>query len=208
MAEWRTKELLIAMFAGAVLVVLLFHLAFDVPGRNVGGMVSGALWIAFILSGTVGLGRSFILGRHRGTVDGLLLSPVDHSAIYLARWLSNWFFISLVEVVTLPLASALFDVDLIRPDLLLVTILGTGGFVGMGTLLSAMATNTRTQEILLPLLLIPVCMPLFLAAVKATTGLLDGNTLTEVIHWLQVVVGLDIIFIILPLVLFDYVVEE
>jgi len=195
------------MFAFAVLVILIFNLAFELRVTNVREVVPGALWVAFTFSGMLGLSRSFVLETDRGSLDGLLLSPVDRSAIYLAKWLSNWLFISLIEVIALPLASGLFNLNLIRADLLLITVLGTGGYAGVGTLFSAMAANTRTREMLLPMLLLPVAMPLLLAAVKATDGLLNGDTLAGVSHWLEILVGFDLIFVTLAYVLFDYVVE-
>jgi heme exporter protein B len=207
-AEWRTREVLSAMFAFAVLVILIFNLAFDLRVGNVREVVPGALWVAITFAGMLGLNRSFVLERDRGSLDGLLLGPMDRSVIYLAKWLSNWLFMSVVEAVTLPLASALFNLNLIRADLLLITALGTGGYAGVGTLFSAMTANTRTREVLLPVLLFPVAVPLLLAAIKATGGLLDGGTLAGVSHWLQILIGFDLIFVILAYVLFDYVVEE
>jgi len=207
-AEWRTKELLSAMFALAALVILIFNLAFELRVGNVREVVPGALWVAFIFAGMLGLNRSFVLEKDRGSLDGLLLGPMDHSIIYLAKWLSNWLFISLVEALTLLLASALFNLNLIRADLLLITALGTGGYAGVGTLFSVLTANTRTREVLLPVLLFPVVMPLLLAAVKATGGLLNGDTLAEVSHWLQILIGFDLIFVALAYVLFHYVVEE
>lgn len=207
-AEWRTKELLSAMFALAALVILIFNLAFELRVSNVREVVPGALWVAFIFAGMLGLNRSFVLEKDRSSLDGLLLGPMDHSIIYLAKWLSNWLFICLVEALTLLLASALFNLNLIRADLLLITALGTGGYAGVGTLFSVLTANTRTREVLLPVLLFPVVMPLLLAAVKATGGLLDGDTLAGVSHWLQILVGFDLIFVALAYVLFDYVVEE
>lgn len=208
MAEWHTKEVLSAMFAFAALVILIFNLAFELRVGNVREMVPGALWVAFTFSGMLGLNRSFTLEKDRGSLDGLLLGPMDHSAIYLAKWLSNWLFISLIEAITLPLASALFNLNLIRADLLLITALGTGGYAGVGTLFSALTVSARTREMLLPALLFPITVPLLLAAVKATGGLLDGDTLAGVGHWLSLLIAFDLIFVTLAYILFDYVVEE
>jgi heme exporter protein B len=207
LAEWRARELLGAMFAFAVTVILIFSVAFEPGAGDARGVVPGALWVAFTFSGLLSLTRSFVLERDRGSLDGLLLSPVDRSAIYVAKWLTNWLFISLVEVIVLPVASALFNLSLIRADLLLIIILGTGGYAGVGTLFSAMSANSRTRGALLPVLLLPVLVPLLLAAVKATGGVLNGDSLAGVSHWLQILVGFDLIFVALACVLFDYVVE-
>lgn len=207
-AEWRAKEVLSAMFALAVLVLLIFNFAFELRVGNVREVVPGALWVAFTFAGMLGLNRSFVSERDRGCLDGLLLAPADRSAILLAKSLSNWLFISLIEAIILLLASALFNLNLIRADLLLITALGTGGYAGLGTLMSAMTASTRAREVLLPVLLLPPAVPLLLAVVKATGGLLDGDTLAGVGHWLQMVVGFDIVFLTLAGVLFGYVVEE
>jgi heme exporter protein B len=203
---WRA--ILSARFALAVLVILISYVVFKLRAGNVRETVTAAVWMAVTVSGMLSLSCSFVQERARGSLDGLLLSPVDRGAIYLAKWLSNWLFISLVQAVTLPLASALFGVDLIRADLLLIMALGTGGYAGVGTLLSAMASNARTREMLLPVMLLPVAMPLLLAAVKTTSDLLHGETLTGAGRWLQFMVGFNLILVILSSVLFDYAVRE
>lgn len=205
---WRAKKLLSARFALAVLVILISYLAYKLRAGDVREIVTAALWIALTLSGMLSLSYSFAQERDRGSLDGLLLSPVDRSAIYLAKWLSSWLFVCLVQVVTLPLASVLFSIDLMRADLLLITALGAGGYAGVGTLLSAMVANTRTREILLVVILLPVAVPLLLAAVKATSDLLHGDTLSGARYWLQFMVGFNLIFVILSSVLFDHAVRE
>jgi len=205
---WRAKKLLGARFALAVLVILMSYLAFELRTGDVREVVTPALWIALILSGMLSLSYAFVRERDRGSLDGLLLSPVDRSAIYLAKWLSSWLFICLVQVVTLPLASVLFKIDLLRVDLLLITVLGTGGYAGVGTLLSAVASNTRSREILLPVMLLPIAAPLLVAATKATNDLLYGDTLAGARYWLQFMVGFNFIFAILSSVLFDHAVRE
>lgn len=205
---WRAKKLLSATFALAVLVILMSYLAYKLRAGDVREIVTAALWIALTLSGMLSLSYSFAQERDRGSLDGLLLSPVDRSAIYLAKWLSSWLFICLVQVVTLPLASVLFSIDLMRADLLLITALGAGGYAGVGTLLSAMVSNTRTREILLVVMLLPVAVPLLLAAVKATSDLLHEDTLSGARCWLQFMAGFNLIFAILSSVLFDHAVRE
>lgn len=205
---WRAKKLLSARFALAVLVILMSYLVYELRGGDVREIVTAALWIALTLSGMLSLSYSFIQERDRASLDGLLLSPAGRSVIYLAKWLASWLFICLVQAVVLPLASVLFSIDLIRADLVLIIVLGTGGYAGVGTLLSAMASNARPRETILVVILLPVAVPLLLAAFKATSGLLHRDTLTGARRWLQFMVGFNLIFVILSSVLFDHAVRE
>ena len=146
--------------------------------------------------------------KDRGCLDGLLLAPVDRSAIYFGKMLGNFLFITVVEAIILPIFSALYNVNLIQPLVLLVLLLGTLGFSGVGTLFSAMAVHTRAREVLLPILLFPIIVPSLIAAVKLTGGLLDGQILADMANWMRLLVAFDIILIAVSYMTFDYVVEE
>jgi heme exporter protein B len=122
--------------------------------------------------------------------------------------LGNLIFISAIEALMLPIFSALFDLNLIQPALLLTIFLGTLGFVVVGTLLSAMAVNTRAREVILPVLLFPIILPVVISAVKVTAGILDGQPLGDLLHWLRFLIGFDIIFLVVCYMTFDYVVES
>jgi heme exporter protein B len=209
-AELRTKEMFSAMFVFAVLVVVIFHFAFDlrVTGEAVREVAPGALWVAFAFSGILGLNRAFVAERDRGCLDGLLLAPVDHTAIYFGKMLSTVLFMLVVEVVTLPVFTAFFGVNLFDLRLVAVILLGTLGFAGVGTILSAMTAQTRAREVLLPILLLPVATPVLIAAVKATAGILDGLATAEIARWLQLLLAFDVIFPAAAFMTFDYVVKE
>lgn len=146
--------------------------------------------------------------KDRGCLDGLLLAPVDRSAIYFGKMISNLAFMLIVEVVVLPVYSVLYNVNLFQPGLLMVILLGSIGYAGVGTLLSAMSVQTRTRDILLPILLFPVIIPVLLSAVKASSGFLDGVELSEIILPINLLIVYDVIFISLAFMFFEYVVEE
>jgi len=209
-AEFRTKEMFSAMFVFAVLVIVVFNFAFElrVSGDEVRRIAPGVLWVAFAFSGVLGLNRAFVLEKDRGCLDGLLLAPVDHTVIYFGKMLSTVLFMLVVEVIVLPVFTAFFGVNLFDLRLLLVVVLGTLGFAGVGTILSAMTAQTRAREVLLPILLLPVAAPVLIAAVKATAGVIDGLALGEIAHWLQLLVAFDILFPAVALMAFDYVVKE
>jgi heme exporter protein B len=209
-AEVRTKEMFSAMFVFALLVIVVFNFAFDlrVTGEQVRQVAPGALWVAFAFSGVLGLNRAFVLEKDRGCLEGLLLAPADHTAIYFGKMISTMLFMLVVEAFMLPVFTALFGVSLFDLRLLLIVVLGTLGFAGVGTILSAMTAQTRAREVLLPILLLPVAAPVLIAAVKATAGVLDGLTMLDIARWLQLLVAFDIIFPAVAFMSFDFVVRE
>jgi heme exporter protein B len=207
-AELRTKDILSSMLVFAGLSVLIFQFAFDLRADNVRLVLPGVLWIAITFAGVLGLNRSFILEQDRGSLEGLLLAPVDRSAIYFGKLIGNLLFIFIVELLLLPLMTVLFNVWLLSPALLLVMALGTIGYAAVGTLFAALSINTRAREVMLPILLFPVMVPVFVAGVQAVGRLLDGDSLADIARWVQLLVAYDAIFLAAAMLLFDFVVEE
>ncbi|OGO62931.1 MAG: cytochrome C biogenesis protein [Chloroflexi bacterium RBG_19FT_COMBO_55_16] len=206
----RSRELLSAMLVFALLVILIFNFALDLDPktRQESTITAGVLWVIFTFAGTLGLNRSMAVEKDRGCIDGLLLAPVDRSAIYFGKTIANLVFMLIVEIIVLPIYSLLYNVNLFQPGLLLVTLLGSVGYVAVGTLLATMAVQARTRDVLLPILLFPVVLPIVLSAVKASGGFLDGIEMTEIRPWLNLLVVYDIIFIAIAFMVFDFVVEE
>jgi len=205
--EMRSREMLSSMFVFALIVMLVFSFSFELRVDNAIQVAPGVLWVAFTFAGMLGLGRSFILERDQGCLDGLLLCPVDRSVIFLGKMLGNLLFMSMIEIIILPLCLALFDLPF-KPLLLPVILLGTVGFAAVGTLFSAMTVHARAREVLLPILLFPIAIPLLIAAVKLTAGLFDGQPWSTMGRWLQFLIGFDVIFLTVSYLTFDYVVEE
>jgi heme exporter protein B len=141
-------------------------------------------------------------------MDGLLMAPVDRSAIFFGKALGNLIFIGIVELALLPLCTVLFGASLLRPAVLLVVALGTIGYAGAGTLLAAVAVNTRAREVLLPVLLLPLVVPALIAAVKATAWLVDGGSLVEVTGWVNLLVVYDLVMLAVSMLTFEYAVSE
>ncbi|MCS7221960.1 MAG: heme exporter protein CcmB [Anaerolineae bacterium] len=207
-SELRTREIVSAMFVFALLATLIFQFAFDLRVDNVRQVVPGVLWVAIAFSGVLGLNRSFIMESDKGCLEGLLLTPVDRSAIYFGKMLGNLLFMLVVEVIILPLFALLFNLPMWMPGILLVVLLGTFGLAAVGTLFSAMTVNTRAREVMLPILLFPVVVPVLIAGVRMTGGFLDGTALSEMRNWMQLLIGFDMVFLALAFMTFDYVVEE
>lgn len=207
-AELRSRELFSAMLVFSLLIILIFNFALELDVKTRQSVTAGVLWSTFAFAGTLGLNRSMAIEKDRGCMDGLLLAPVDRSAIYFGKVISNLAFMLIVEIIVLPVYSILYNVNLFQPGLLLVILLGSIGYVGVGTLLSAMSVQTRTRDILLPILLFPVVVPVLLAAVKASNGFLEGLELSEFLMPINLLITYDIIFIALAFMVFDSVVEE
>ena len=206
--ELRSRELLSAMLVFALLVILIFNFALELEPKARLSVTSGILWATFAFAGTLGLNRSMATEKDRGCLDGLLLAPVDRSAIFFGKAIGNLAFMLIVEAIVLPLYSALYNVNLFRPGLLVVILLGSVGYVAVGTLLASMAVQTRTRDVLLPILLFPVVIPVLVAAVKASTGFIQGWPMADIWPNINLLIVYDVIFIAVAYMVFDYVVEE
>ena len=204
--ELRSKQMWTGMGLFALLVLVIFNFAFDLRVDNKAAVAPGALWIAFVFASLLGLGRTIAAEREKGAMDRLLLCPVDRKAIYLAKLLGNILFIGVVELVALPVFVVLFDVSLSGGMLVLVVITGTIGVAAIGTLFSAMAAATRARELLLPILVFPLIVPVVIGAVRATSDLIVP--LANEPPWLGLIVAFDIIFLSISMLTFQYVIEE
>jgi heme exporter protein B len=207
-AELRSRELLSAMLVFALLVILIFNFALELDANARATVTAGVLWVSFAFAGTLGLNRSMAMEKDRGCLDGLMLAPVDRSAIYFGKAIGNLIFMLIVEAIVLPVYSILYSVNLFIPGLLLVILLGSIGYVAVGTLLSSMAVQTRTRDVLLPILLFPLVIPILIAAVKGSTGFLQGIDLVDIRPWLNLLFVYDVIFTAIAFMVFDYIVEE
>ena len=209
-AELRSRELLSAMLVFALLVILIFNFALElnVRTRTDPTITAGVLWVTFAFAGTLGLNRSMAMEKDRGCLDGLLLAPVDRSAIYFGKTIGNLIFMLIVEIIVLPVYSILYNTNLFNPGLILVVLLGSTGYVVVGTLLSSMSIQTRTRDILLPILLFPVIIPVFIAAVKASSGFLQHLEMAEIWPWLNLLIVYNLIFTAIAFMTFDFIVEE
>jgi heme exporter protein B len=201
--ELRSKQTWTGMGMFALLVLVIFNFAFDLRVDNKAAIAPGALWVAFVFASLLGLGRTIAA---EGSMDRLLLCPVDRKAIYLAKLLGNMLFIGGVEIVALPVFAALFNVPLFAGALIPIVLLGTLGIAAVGTLFSAMTAATRARELLLPLLVFPLIVPVVIGAVRATAALL-----VPTVHeppWLGLILAFDVIFLSASMLMFEYVIEE
>lgn len=208
-AEFRSRELLSAMLVFSMLVILIFNFALELNIEVRRTVTAGVLWTTFAFAGTLGLNRSMAVEKDRGCMDGLLLAPVDRSAIFFGKAISNLAFMLIVEVIVVPMYALLYnETRIFQPEFLGVLLLGSIGYIAVGTLLSAMSVQTRTRDVLLPILLFPVAVPVLLASVKASGGIVAGLPFEEILAPLNLLIVYDVIFIAASFMIFDYVVEE
>ncbi|RJQ38211.1 MAG: transcriptional regulator [Nitrospiraceae bacterium] len=208
-SELRTKEMLSSMLIFAMLTTVVFSFAFDPDTETVKKVFPGIIWVAFIFAGIMGLNRSFGGERNNDCILGLMLCTQDRGVIYLGKTISNLVFMYIMEGITLPILFVLFDYRLKGSLLLLITVvlLGTWGFIAVGTFMSAMAVNTRNSEILLPIVLFPLIVPVLIAAVQATGIIVNGGNWADTVNWFRVIGAFDVIFTIVPWLLFEYLLE-
>jgi heme exporter protein B len=208
-AEFRSRELLSAMLVFSMLVILIFNFALELDVKVRQSVTAGVLWTTFAFAGTLGLNRSMAVEKDRGCMDGLLLAPVDRSAIFFGKAISNLVFMLVVEAIVIPLYAMLYnETRIFQPQFLGVLLLGSIGYIAVGTLLSTMSVQTRTRDVLLPILLFPVAVPVLLASVKASGGIIAGAEFAEILAPLNLLIVYDVIFIAASFMIFDYVVEE
>jgi heme exporter protein B len=210
LSEWRTREALGSMGLFSLLIVVIFGFCFETQRVDLETAAPGMLWVAFSFSGVLGLSHSFATERLRGGLQALTLAPIDRSALFLGKMLGNLLLLLVVEAVTIPIFSILLHVSVLPhlPMLALVVVSATLGFTAVGTVLSALATSSRMREMLLPILLYPIWIPILLAAVRATGGVLSGDDAGEIWGWLRLILGFDVIFVTAGLLLFDQILEE
>jgi heme exporter protein B len=208
--EFRTKETLASLLLLGLLTLVVLSFAFDPTSELRVEAAPGALWVAVIFAGVLGLSRSFLAERENDCLQGLLLCPVDRGTIYLAKTAANFIFMTAAQVLIVPIFVFFFNLPLTAAlaGVFLSLLLGVLGFAAVGTLFAAMAVRTRAREVMLPLLLVPLVVPIFIAGVKITGRLLAGKPLADVAPWLNLMVGFDVIFLVVAWLLFEYAVEE
>lgn len=197
------------MVVFALAVVTVFGFGLRVTGVDLAPVFPGLLWTSFYFVGLLGLGRSFAGEKAQETLSGLLLIPANRSLLFVGKLLANLVFLGAVELVSLPLFFGLLGVPFTAPLLPFAAtlVLGTAGFASVGTLLSALAAHTRAAEMLLPVLAFPLLIPALIGAVEATASLLGVGDPLGWKRWLGLLGAYDLLFLVLPLALFDYLVE-
>jgi heme exporter protein B len=211
LVEARTKEIFFTTVFFALACVLIFAFSFVKDGRAVPDAAAGILWIAIAFSGTLALGRAFERERQGETLRALLVAPIDRPALYVGKLLGILILLAAVETLVVPLVALLFQARLFEYAWLMIGLLaaGTLGFAAVGTLFAAMLVRARSRDVLLPVLLYPITVPVIIAGVRGTAALLQPEAdLPMARAWLSMLVFFDVVFITLALWTFEPVMTE
>ncbi len=207
-AEFRSRQLVSAMALFALLTVMIFYFTLD--GQRVAQIAAlpAIVWTIIVFAGTLGLSRSLSAEHDSGSLDALLLAPIPRPALFYGKLIGIWLFELVTAAVAAAALSVLFNANLLVPALWVVFVVGTIGFAAIGTLLGSMAVYATGRETTLPILIMPVALPVIIAAVNATTSILADRAPDDWLSWLAVLASIDAIFLALAFVLFDVIVEE
>ena len=204
--ELRNRQVLNAAISFSIVVLLMFSFTFD-PNTNseVRSLAGGLLWIVYLFASMLVLNRSFARETSNECLEALIASPVSGDAVFLGKTISSWVLILAVEVISLPIFGIFFDINWLprSGSLFLVFALGTWAFAAVGTSFSAVTANNRMRELMLPLLLLPVCLPALVACVSITWGIFDPSAVGEIGAWMRLLIGFDIIYTLLGILMMD-----
>ncbi len=207
--EFKTKQMTSTMLVFSGLVIVIFSFAFTLSLEVLEQVFPGMIWVAIIFSSILGLNRSFLLEKSNDCVQGLLLLPADRTVIYLGKLIANLLFVIVTQIVIVPGFFLLFDYRFQGSlgMLILVLLVGIVGFIAIGTFLAALASNSRMSDMLLPIILFPVSVPLIIAGVECTSFIFQGQGFEAFSQWFYLMLVFDVIFLTIPYMLFDYVME-
>ena len=206
----RRKENFLSMFLFSLLTLIIFNFTFGDDPELFQLMVPGVIWVVFLLAGVLGLSKTFIQEVENGCMKGLLMAPIDRGHLFLGKMMSTTLFLSLVQLLTVPLFFLFFDLTLVRQwwMLVLVMLAGTLGFASLGTLLAAMTATLRGREMLLQILLFPLMTPNLLSVVHITSDIFFGGEWSEVWSWWKLLIAFDVIVGIVSYLSFEFILED
>ena len=207
--ELRSRDIIVSVLVFGFLVVVVFNFALNLTPQRVTALAPGILWVAFAFAGVLAMNRAFVREQEQGGLEGLLLTPVSRDAIFLGKALVSFAFMLIVEGMLLPVFAALLNFSAWSLTLILTVVLATLGFATVGTLFSAIAVQTRSREILLPVLFFPIILPVLIGAVEASGAAIGAGTGgAGTGRWLPLIAVFDALFLVICPWVFSYVVEE
>ncbi|MBT2680771.1 heme exporter protein CcmB [Bacillus sp. ISL-35] len=207
--EIKTKQTIGMMVIFSSLVVLIFSFAFDPTNNMVKAVIPGLVWLITVFSGILGLNRSFLSEHENDALTGLRSAPIDPSSIYLGKALANFILVTAVQLVSIPVLFLLFDYRFFGKLswFILVVVIGTLGFIIVGTFLAALSANAKNSEMLLPVLLLPLLSPLLIAGVQATRIVLENEMIADAASWIRLMAAYDLLFLAACFFLFEFIME-
>ena len=206
--ETRNKDIIVAVSVFALLVLMIFTFAIDINQVNAKLTGPGILWASIAFAGVTGLNRAFALELEGNTLEALMLAPISRDLIYAGKMFGNFLFITAAQIIVIPIFAVLFNLAVLRWEMLVVSLLTTIGFSAIGTLFAAMTIRVRAREVMLPLLFLPVVTPLIMAAVESTSHVVNDSSWSEIYQWIQLAIAFDIAFIVISAFIFQQILED
>lgn len=209
LSEMRNRENISSMFFFALTVILIFSFSFSMDAKTSKELMPGIIWVAFGFTGIIGLGKSFVAEIHNDCMEYFQILPVSKGAIYLGKFAGNFLFMLAVEIFLFPMFILFFNLDVLEkfPQILLIFTAATIGLSALGTLFSALTVQIRAREVMFPILLLPLSIPIFIGAVESTRGAMGGDPLSLYRHWIELLVVFDVIFTIVSFWVFEFILD-
>jgi len=208
-SEIRNRENISSMFFFALAVILIFSFSFSMDHQATGELMPGIIWVAFGFTGIIGLGKSFLPEVQNDCMEYLQMAPVSKGAIYLGKVLGNILFLLLTEIILFPLFILFFNLDILDklPMVLLIFLIASMGLSALGTLFSALTVQIRAREVMFPILLLPLAVPVFIGAVESTRGALNGDPISLYLQWIELLAIFDLVFMVVSFWVFEFILD-
>jgi len=206
--EWRSRDVLTSMFSFAVLSLFIFNYALELSPIDRAEIAPGLIWVVMVFAGTLGLNRSFAAEQDQGSFEGLMMAVPELSVIYLAKMITNLLMMFGLAILVIPIYSLLYNQSLFDLRFFGILMLGAWGYSAAGTLISSMTVQTRMRDLLLPVLLFPLLLPVNMAVVKSGSAIITVSALPEFQSWINLLLVYDVIMTVVSLMVFEYVIRE
>ena len=206
--EWRSRDVLTSMFAFAVLSLFIFNYALELSPIDRAEIAPGLIWVVMVFAGTLGLNRSFAAEQDQGSFEGLMMAVPELSVIYLAKMITNLLMMFGLAILVIPIYSLLYNQSLFDLRFFVILMLGAWGYSAAGTLISSMTVQTRMRDLLLPVLLFPLLLPVNMAVVKSGSAIIAASSVPEFQSWINLLLVYDVIMTVVSIMVFEYVIRE
>jgi len=206
--EWRSRDVLTSMFAFAVLSLFIFNYALELSPIDRAEIAPGLIWVVMVFAGTLGLNRSFAAEQDQGSFEGLMMAVPELSVIYLAKMITNLLMMFGLAILVIPIYSLLYNQPLFDLRFFGILMLGAWGYSAAGTLISSMTVQTRMRDLLLPVLLFPLLLPVNMAVVKSGSAIIAVSAVPEFQSWINLLLVYDVIMTVVSIMVFEYVIRE
>ena len=206
--EWRSRDVLTSMFAFAVLSLFIFNYALELSPIDRAEIAPGLIWVVMVFAGTLGKNRSFAAEQDQGSFEGLMMAVPELSVIYLAKMITNLLMMFGLAILVIPIYSLLYNQSLFDLRFFGILMLGAWGYSAAGTLISSMTVQTRMRDLLLPVLLFPLLLPVNMAVVKSGSAIIAASSVPEFQSWINLLLVYDVIMTVVSIMVFEYVIRE